>query len=484
VRVRLCLCRMRLRLRRRWQIENRRQNPMSILDSFGKISHKVFPRPVEPPKPGLFHFVHENGQEKSRIHLRIDQDGSGVLVVNANRILHLNPTAAWMAYEHLNEIPGAQTLAHLASAYLVEKTQLQKDYDLISFQVDELVRPDGACPIHELDLETRLPFSANPSAPYRMDLAVTYRCNNDCAHCYNGRTRTYPERSTGDWKLILDKLWDLAVPHVVFTGGEPTLRNDLAELVGYAEKKGMISGLNTNGRRISDKAYLQTLIDAGLDHVQITLESHDAGIHDEMVHSNGAWKQTVQGIRNAIDSRLYVMTNTTMLQINSPYLHETLEFLAELKVPTIGLNSLIYSGRGVDVGTGLHEDQLVGLLDLAKAHTEKTGQKLIWYTPTEYCHFDPVIHELGVKGCTAAYYNMCVEPDGSVIPCQSYYNSLGNLLTDSWDSIWNHPLSKSLRSRKDIPAKCGDCALLVECGGGCPLHRVDEIDPAILAGVS
>ena len=49
----------------------------------------------------------------------------------------------------------------------------------------ELIRPDGACPIHELDLDTSMPFSARPSAPYRMDLAITYRCNNDCAHCYN-----------------------------------------------------------------------------------------------------------------------------------------------------------------------------------------------------------------------------------------------------------------------------------------------------------
>ena len=54
-------------------------------------------------------------------------------------------------------------------------------------QLEELVRPDGACPIHELELETIMPFSARPTAPYRLDLALTYRCNNDCAHCYNVR---------------------------------------------------------------------------------------------------------------------------------------------------------------------------------------------------------------------------------------------------------------------------------------------------------
>jgi radical SAM protein with 4Fe4S-binding SPASM domain len=79
--------------------------------------------------------------------------------------------------------------------------------------------------------------------------------------------------------------------------------------------------------------------------------------------------------------------------------------------------------------------------------------------------------ELGVKGCTAALYNMCVEPDGSVIPCQSYYQSLGNLLSDPWPAIWNHDLAVGLRERHALPLPCQACALLVECGGGCPLAR-------------
>ena len=77
---------------------------------------------------------------------------------------------------------------------------------------------------------------------------------------------------------------------------------------------------------------------------------------------------------------------------------------------------------------------------------------------------------MGVKGCTAALYSMCIEPDGAVLPCQSYYQPLGNLLGDSWDSIWNHELSLRLRERRGLPAKCGDCALIAECGGGCPLQ--------------
>jgi radical SAM protein with 4Fe4S-binding SPASM domain len=133
------------------------------------------------------------------------------------------------------------------------------------------------------------------------------------------------------------------------------------------------------------------------------------------------------------------------------------------------LNALIYSGRGKNVGTGLAESSLPPLLDLARQKTSVNNQRLIWYTPTQYCNFDPVQMELGVKGCTAALYNMCIEPDGSVIPCQSYYHSLGNMLKDPWESIWNHDLSVSLRERRNLPEKCHSCGLISQCGGGCPL---------------
>jgi radical SAM protein with 4Fe4S-binding SPASM domain len=161
------------------------------------------------------------------------------------------------------------------------------------------------------------------------------------------------------------------------------------------------------------------------------------------------------------------MTNTTMLQTTA--LAETLDFLAELGVPTIGLNALIYSGRGQTVNTGLPERALASLLETARQRTDAHGQRLIWYTPTQYCNFDPMQLDLGVKGCTAALYNMCVEPNGDVIPCQSYYQALGNLLAAEWGSIWNHPLSVGLRERRMVAEKCTGCALLAECGGGCPL---------------
>jgi radical SAM protein with 4Fe4S-binding SPASM domain len=424
--------------------------------------------------PGLYHYKRQILGENSRIHLRIDPDGNGILLVNASRILHLNPTATLMARLALEKIPERQAESVLRKIYHVTPVQTHNDYAQFIERLNELVRPDGACPIHDLDIEVKAPFSAHPSAPYRMDLAVTYRCNNDCAHCYNSRPRHYPEISTAQWKLILDRLWQIGIPHIVFTGGEPTLRADLPDLIAHAERNGQVTGLNTNARRLSDIHYLRQLVEAGLDHVQITVESHNPGIHDSMVGCRGAWNQTIAGLRNALDTPLFVMTNTTMLSTNSPYLAETLEFLANLGVPTVGLNALIYSGRGLTVSTGLPECELPSLLEVARERTEVHEQRLIWYTPTQYCCFDPMQLELGVKGCTAALYNMCIEPDGNAIPCQSYYQPLGSMLTDAWESIWNHDLAISLRERRYIQEKCTDCVLLSECGGGCPLKIQSE----------
>ena len=119
---------------------------------------------------------------------------------------------------------------------------------------------------------------------------------------------------------------------------------------------------------------------------------------------------------------------------------------------------------------GLSETELQPVLDMAVKKTTVRGQRLIWYTPTQYCQFDPTQASLGVKGCTAALYSMCVEPDGAVIPCQSYYEPLGHLLNEPWDAIWNHKLSVRLRERLQLPEKCNGCSLVPECGGGCPLQ--------------
>ena len=442
-------------------------------------------RPSNPtePTPGLHGYTKLHGSARAQIHLRVEPDGRGLLLVNASRVVHLNPTATLMAWYTLEGISESEALTQMQRRFHASRKTLSDDFAAIRQQIEQLIHPNGACPIHDLELDILPPFSETPSAPYRMDLALTYRCNANCAHCYNARPRSYPEMDTTRWLQAIDILWDMGIPHICFTGGEATLRSDLPALIAYVQAKGQISGLLTNGRLLSDPEYVKRLVDAGLDHVQITLESHRAEIHDEMVRASGAWKDTVQGIQNALQTGLFVMTNTTLLANNTPSILETVDFLADLGVPTIGCNALIYSGRGMTVDTAIPESALAPTLEAVHTRTSDHGQRLIWYTPTQYCHFDPVQMQLGVKGCTAAMYNMCIEPDGGVIPCQSYYEQLGNILQDSWDSIWNHEIACSLRERRYIPDECNSCPMLQECGGGCPLTLLNSPEQSPMSQV-
>jgi radical SAM protein with 4Fe4S-binding SPASM domain len=259
---------------------------------------------------------------------------------------------------------------------------------------------------------------------------------------------------------------------LTFTGGEPTLREDLPDLLQYAQNKGMVTGLVTNGRRLRDKGYVETLEKAGLDFVQVTLESHKPDVHDLMTGAKGSWKETVEGIKNIIPTKIYATTNTTLSQHNASHFLETMDFINKLGVAAFGCNSLIYSGKAQKISDEFTVpiETLKELLPKVHEKANQLGLKFQWYTPTQYCRFDPVSLGLGVKACTAGMINMCVGPNGDVYPCQSYFQSLGNILKDPWGKIWNHPLAVSIRKREYVEPKCKDCPQLQICGGGCPLE--------------
>jgi len=427
---------------------------------------------LRPLPPGLYAYERQDGAGgRVWLHLRVEPDGRGLLLVNASRVLHLNQTAAEYARLILEGVSQEAAVRSICRRYRVDAASARADYRHMLEQLDILSRAgERTCPIAGMDVERVDPFSIKLTAPYRMDLALTYRCNNDCPHCYVARPADYPEMDTAAWEEVLERVWGVGIPHVCFTGGEATLREDLVELVAYARQKGLVVGLLTNGRRLSDDAYTRSLVAAGLDHVQITLESHDEVVHDRMVAAPGAWQETVAGVRNAVAAGLYAMTNTTLTRENVGDIERTVAFIGSLGPSVLACNSIIYAGRGSEVGTGFGEGELAPILGRVRAAADRHGLRLVWYTPTQYCSFSPLQMGLGVKACTAALYNMCIEPDGAVIPCQSYYEPLGHILRDPWEAIWNHDLARALRERRYVPQRCRDCPELSLCGGGCPLY--------------
>ncbi len=327
-----------------------------MVTTLKKKMRDIFGQPG-PVQPGLYHYQRELADRYMRLHLRIDPDHTGMLSVNASGVLHLNETAAAMMKQVLDGKSKADAVTWTRKVYRgAKKGSVEKDYDQILDIVRHLETTEDACPVYSVNVPSIPPFGRKPSAPYRADLALTYACNDNCTHCYVARRPEDVEPlKLDEWIRVLEKLRDIGVPHVCFTGGEATVSPHLRDLVEKAEDLGIITGLLTNGRKLSDREFTKRLCDAGLDHVQITIESHDEMVHDRMVDTEGAYKETVEGIRNALAEDIYLVTNTTLCALNADDIEETIEFLHGLGVRQFAMNSFINTGRAPKSGLGIDE---------------------------------------------------------------------------------------------------------------------------------
>lgn len=418
---------------------------------------------------GTYKFDGRDDLKGHRFHLRVDAQGKGVLLIDASKIIFLNGTALDYVRCYLEGKNDSEAASYMRIRYKhLGKQAAKDDYVKVREQLKTYLKGEETV-IQVIGAEGPAIGADDMPAPYRMDLALTYRCQNDCGHCYN-ETKEKKELAVDEWKSVIDKLWRAGVPHIVFTGGEPTLYRGLEELIARSEEHGQITGMITNGRSLGTPGYLSNLVRLGLDHVQITVLSHDPKVHDKLSGCKGAWNETIAGLKAAVAEDLYVSTNTTIMKSNAAGVEETMRFIIRLGVKNIAFNSIIRSGRG-EQADAITFEELDRILAKLQAIAHESGVKLIWYTPTPYCEFNPVNKGLGIKQCTACTLNMAVEPDGAVLPCQSYYEPLGNLLTDPWEGIWNHELCQKIRRRGYLDGKCVECDLKQVCGGGCPLSR-------------
>lgn len=433
---------------------------------------------LEPLAPGLhtYHLTPPGGQ--IRLHLRVDPDGSGVLFRDVTDVVYLNPTAVEMARFALDAVPQETALAYLRRQYHSRHqsqiaAELASIYALVAAWEDPL-----GCPTCALgDLARTALFSTPVNAPFKADLALTYGCNNECPHCYNEPGRyPMPSLNQAAWFQVIDTLHRVGVPHLILTGGEATLHPDVLEIIRYANDLGHIVGMNTNGRRMSNLAFAQDLAAAGLNHVQVTLGSNRPEVHDAMMGAR-SFHQTVEGIRNAQAAGLHTITNTTLMRLNMDHAEEIIQYLYDIGIRTFAMNGMIYSGGGFANPLAIPEEFMPALLIRVREKAEELGMRFLWYTPTEYCRMSPVELEIGAKRCNAGEYSLCIEPNGDVLPCQSYYVAAGNILRDSWDDIWRSDLFVSFRDRESDPAryglpeKCWECPDLPLCGGGCRIER-------------
>lgn len=299
-------------------------------------------------------------------------------------------------------------------------------------------------------------YADKMSAPHRMDLMVSamtrdglWHCNQKCLHCYAAGQPMgeVKELDTAQWKEILKRIQAANIPQVTFTGGEPTLREDLVELVDAAQW--FVTRLNTNGRRLTPEL-CKALYEASLDSVQVTLYSDKAAVHNTLVGAQG-FGDTVAGIKNAVAAGLIVSINTPLCSLNRD-LADTLRFAASLGVRYATCSGLIPSGAattGDSLATRLSESELEDILRAAVETARSLNMELDFTSPGWLP--EEKLRALGLQlipSCGACLSNMAITPDGTVVPCQSWLEgvSLGNMLTDPWESIWTNPQCAAIRA--------------------------------------
>ena len=120
------------------------------------------------------------------LQLRVELDGHGLLVVNANTVLHLNESAAGHAYFFMQGLPTDAAVNKIRGFYRVNRETAKRDYEKLIYTISTLAQTEEVCPISFLDVKSVEPFTQRYSAPLRMDMALTFRCQNNCVHCYAG----------------------------------------------------------------------------------------------------------------------------------------------------------------------------------------------------------------------------------------------------------------------------------------------------------
>jgi len=414
---------------------------MSIIDTI-----KSWFTPARPLPKGIHHYqTPPDAPQQYRLHLRVEEDGRGLLIVNAATVLHLNQTATEYARLLIEGVGEEEAARAIARRYRVSQARARQDYVQLRDHILMLATTPDLCPVTFLGLDRAEPFSAETTAPYRADLALTYRIDESGTLDPEARRRVDRELTTEEWQQVLQILWDAGVPHVCFTGGEPTLRQDLISLVQHGEKLGQVTGLLTDGRRLKDRAYLDNLLLAGLDHLQITLVSHKPEVHDAVIGKVGAWEETDAGLRNALVGDIYVVVHLVVTPANADSIAETVNYLADLGVPAVALSSPL------DAAPEEERARLRGALDAAQETAHARGLTLVWDLAAPYSHVNPVEVEAELPREQAARQLLYIEPDGDVLPAQGYNVVLGNILRDPLEALWHHPARKGEASRDILP---------------------------------
>ena len=366
--------------------------------------------PAQPLPAGSHQFQSPpDANSPYRLHLRLEPNGTGLLIINAKTVLHLNATAAELAYYLVKGASPDQAAAEMARRYRVSREQALTDYKDLTARIQALISTPDLDPVTYLDLERRDPYTTDLSAPYRLDVAITYHLPADEAPEAAPVDRTEKELTTEEWKQVLHKVWDIGIPQVVFTGGEPTLRPDLVDLIAATQEIGLVSGVLTEGKRFNEPGYLETLLQAGLDHLMICLDPAD----------ETSWS----GLSVALSQDIFTTVHLTLTPENQAQAESILDRLQKMNAFSLSVSA--------------SDPALQPVLQQVRESAAARHLALVWDLPVPYSHIHPIAFEKDIAapdGAGLAW--LYVEPNGDVLPSQQLDRVMGNILHDPWDKIW------------------------------------------------
>jgi len=367
---------------------------------------------VQPLPEGVYHKQDLQDENPYRVHLRLRPDGSGIFILNASTVLQLNATAAEYAYHFIRGTEPGEAVKQIASRYRVSKEVALQDYEDFLDRIETLISTPDLDPVSFLDFERIAPHSADLTSPLRLDCALTYRLRPDSNAEYAPTKRVDRELTADEWRLILDKAWQAGIPHITFTGGEATLREDLPELIAHAEKNGQVCGLLTDGLQLLDQDYLDLLLQTGLDHILFLLQPEN----------DRSWA----ALEKVMAEDIFVTVHLTLHKNSITNLETVLGQLARIQVTSLSTTS--------------SDPSLRDTFDTLRDRAAALGLTLRFDLPVPYSEYNPVVYEAAEDAVPegAGRVWLYVEPDGDVLPSQGNSSKvLGNLLRDDWKTIYS-----------------------------------------------
>jgi Fe-coproporphyrin III synthase len=320
---------------------------------------------------------------------------------------------------------------------------------------------------------------------------MTKRCNLKCVHCYahaKGEDYKGSELSTDEGKRLIDDLSQFGAPVILFSGGEPLLRQDLPELIDYAVKKGMRAVISTNGTLITkEKAAIFARLN--LSYIGVSLDGIGP-VNDRFRGVGGAFEKAIEGIRNARDAGIKVGLRFTINKRNFEEIPKIFDLIEREEIPRVCFYHLVYAGRGsklIEEDLSFSESRGVVdyIMDRTRAFFDK-GRQLEVLTVDNHADGPYVYMRLQKEDKERAdeVYDLlmmnegnasgvaigCVDEEGNVHADQFWrHYSFGNVRERPFSAIWmdltNDLMAKLKEKKLHVKGRCAHCRWLGICGG-------------------